>query len=189
MNVMLKEVLFMNLCLRLKSFSIRQPVWCCWYSFLLLVVDLLSSEMTTEQIDFLKGAIENKECEQSTWRLEPVSFARSERKCVTLHPRASDNSIEDTKNAMENVIALMCSDRLSCRFSIRRNWEVDFVSFLLGYTTFADEQSFNSPTMDHNKMCGDDRSITKKIGKAMTATLRHGPNGRMLQMKREQSLW
>ena len=164
---------FMNLCLRLKICSIRQPVSCCWYSFL-LVVDLLSSEMTTEQIDFLKGAIENKECEQSTWRLEPVSFARSERKCVTLHPRASDNNIGDTKYAIENVIALMCSDRLSCRFSMRRNWEVDFVRFLLGYTTFAEEQSFNSLTMDHNEMRGDDRSITKKIGKASTATLRHG---------------
>ena len=43
---------------------------------------------TNEQIDLLKNSIEHKECEQSTWRLEPVSFARSERKCVTLHPRA-----------------------------------------------------------------------------------------------------
>ena len=137
-------------------------------------MDLLSSEMTTEEIDFLKGSIENKECEQSTWRLEPVSFARSERKCVTLHPRASDNNIEDTKYAIENAIALMCSGRMSTRFSLRRNWEVDFVRFLLGYTTFAEEQSFNTLTMDHNKMCSDDRSITKKIGKAMTAVLRHG---------------
>ena len=32
--------------------------------------------------------------------------------------------------ATENVIALMCSDRLSSRFSMRRNWEVDFVLFL-----------------------------------------------------------
>ena len=155
----------MNLCLRLKIFSIRHPVSCCWYSFLLLVVDLLSSEMTTEQIDFLKGAIENKECEQSAWRLEPLSFARTERKCVTLHPRASDNNIEDTKYAIENVIALMCSGRLSCRFSVRGNWEVDFVRFLLGYTTCAEEHSFNSLTMDHNKMCSDDRSVTKKIEK------------------------
>ena len=130
--VFCRNVMFMNLCLRLKILSIRQPVSCCWYSFLLLVVDLLSSEMTTERIDFLKGSIESKECEQSTWRLEPVSFARSERKCVTLHPRASDNNIGDTKYAIENLIALMCSDRLSCRFNMRRNWEVDFVRFLLG---------------------------------------------------------
>ena len=119
----------MNLCLSLKIFSIRQPVSCCWYSFLLLVVNLLSSEMATEQIDFLKGSIEDKDCEQSTWRLDHRSFARSERKCVTLHLRASDNNIEDTKYAIENVIALMCSDRLSCRFSARRNWEVDFVRY------------------------------------------------------------
>ena len=129
---------------------------------------------TNEQIDFLKNSIEHKECEQSTWRLEPVSFARSERKCVTLHPRASDHNIEETKYAIENVIALMCSARMSTRFSLRRNWEVDFVRFLLGYTTFDEEQSFNTLTMDHNKMCSDDHSITRKIGKAMTAVLRHG---------------
>ena len=166
----------MNLRLRLKIFSFHHPVSCCWYSLLLLVVDLLSSEMTTGEIDFLKGSIENKECEQSTWRLEPVSFARSERKCVTLHPRASDNNIEDTKNAIENVIALMCSERMSTRFSLRRNWEVDFVRFL-GYTTFAEEQSFNTLSMDHNRMCSDDRFVTKKIGNAMTAVLRHGTKG------------
>ena len=53
----------MNLRLRLKIFSFRHPVSCCWNSLLLLIVDLLSSEMTTEEIDFLKGSIENKECE------------------------------------------------------------------------------------------------------------------------------
>ena len=142
---------------------------------ILLVVYLLSSEMTTnEQIDFLKGSIENKECEQSTWRLEQVTFARSERKCVTLHPRASDHSIEDTKYAIENAIAFMSSERMSTRFSLRRNWEVDSVRFLLGYTTFEEEQSFNTLTMDHNRMCSDERSMTKKVGKAMTAALRHG---------------
>ena len=136
---------------------------------------LLSSELTTnEQIDFLQGSIEHKECEQSTWRLEPVVFARSARKCVTLHPRESDHNIEDTKYAIENVLALMCSERMSTRFSLRRNWEVDFVRFLLGYTTFEEVQSFNTLTMDHYKMCSDERSITKKIGKAMTAVLRHG---------------
>ena len=113
---------------------------------------LLSSEMTTnEQIDFLQGSIEHNECEQSTWRLEQVVFARSERKCVTLHPRESDHNIEDTKYANENVLALMCSERMSTKFSLRRNWEVDFVRFLLGYTTFEEEQSFNTLTMDHYK--------------------------------------
>ena len=104
-----------------------------------------------------------------------MSFARSERKCVTLHPpRASDHKIEDTKYAIENAIALLCSERMSTRFSLRRNCEVDFVRFLLGYTTFDEEQSFNTLTMDHNKMCNDEHSITKKIGKAMTAVLRRG---------------
>ena len=118
-----------------------------------------------------------------------MTFARSERKCVTLHPRASDHSIEDTKYAIENVIAFMSSERMSTRFSLRRNWEVDFVRFLLGYTTFEEEQSFNTLTMDHNRMCSDERSMTKKIGKAMTAVLRQEQNGTTLQTRREQSLW
>ena len=138
MYVMLKEIFisFMNLCLRLKMFSFQHPTSCCWYSLLLLVVYLLSSEMTTREIDFLKNSIEHQECEDSTWRKEPVVFVRSVRKCVTLHLRDIDNSIEDTKYAIENCLALMCSDRLSTKFNLRRNWEVDFVRFLLGFTTF-----------------------------------------------------
>ena len=108
----------MNLCLRLKIFSSRHPTSCCWYSLLLLVVYLLSSEMATRVIDFLKNSIEHKECEQSTWRLEQVVFERSERKCVTLHLRESDHNIEDTKYAIENVLALMCSERMSTKFSL-----------------------------------------------------------------------
>ena len=78
---------------------------------------LLSSEMATRVIDFLKNSIEHRECEESTWRLEPVSFTRSERKCVTLHLRDSDTSIEETKYAIENCLALMCSERMSTKFS------------------------------------------------------------------------
>ena len=162
----------MNLCLRLKIVSFRHPTSCCWYSLLLLVVYLLSSEMATRVIDFLKNSIEHRECEESTWRLEPVSFTRSERKCVTLHLRDSDTSIEETKYAIENCLALMCSERMSSKFSLRRNWEVDFVRFLLGFTTFDEEQSFNTLTRDHYNMCNIE-SITKRIGKAMTAVLRH----------------
>ena len=51
--------LFMNLCLRLKIFSIRQRVCIVVGILLCLVMNLLSSKMATEQIDFLKGAIEN----------------------------------------------------------------------------------------------------------------------------------
>ena len=97
--------------------------------------------MATRVIDFLKNSLEHKECEESTWRLEPVVFERAERKCVTLHLRESDHSIEDTKYAIENCLALMCSERMSTKFSLRRNWEVDFVRFLLGFTTFDEEQS------------------------------------------------
>ena len=162
----------MNLCLRLKIVSFRHPTSCCWYALLLLVVYLLSSEMATRVIDFLKNSIEHRECEEATWRLEPVSFTRSERKCVTLHLRDSDTSIEETKYAIENCLALMCSERMSSKFSLRRNWEVDFVRFLLGFTTFDEEQSFNTLTRDHYNMCNIE-SITKRIGKAMTAVLRH----------------
>ena len=177
-HVMLKEIFisfyeFVPAAQKYSAFDIPHRV--VGILCILLVVYLLSSEMTTnEQIDFLKVSIENKECEQSTWRLEQVTFARCERKCVTLHPRASDHSIEDTKYAIENMIAFMSSERMSTRFSLRRNWEVDFVRFLLGYTTFEEEQAFHTLTMDHNRMCSDERSMTKKIGKAMTAVLRHG---------------
>ena len=135
---------------------------------------LLSSEMATREIDFLKNSIEHQECEDSTWRKEPVVFVRSVRKCVTLHLRDTDNSIEDTKYAIENCLALMCSDRLSTKFSLRRNWEVDFVRFLLGFTTSEEEQQFNTLTKDHYNMCSVNDSMTKRIGKAMTAVLRHG---------------
>ena len=155
-------------------FSFRHPTSCCWYPLLLLVVYLLSSGMATREIDFLKNSLEHQECEESTWRKEPVVFVRSVRKCVTLHLRDSDSSIEDTKYAIENCLALMCSDRLSTKFSLRRNWEVDFVRFLLGFTTFEEEQDFNTLTKDHYNMCSVEHSITKKIGKAMTAVLRHG---------------
>ena len=87
--------------------------------------------MATRVIDFLKNSIEHRECEESTWRLEPVSFTRSERKCVTLHLRDSDTSIEETKYAIENCLALMCSERMSSKFSLRRNWEVDLFVFFL----------------------------------------------------------
>ena len=120
--------------------------------------------MATREIDFLKNSLEHQECEESTWRKEPV----------TLHPRDFDPSIEDTKYAIENCLALMCSDRLSTKFSLPRNWEVDFVRFLLGFTTFEEEQDFNTLTKDHFNMCSVEHSITKKIGKAMTAVLRHG---------------
>ena len=135
---------------------------------------LLSSEMATREIDFLKNSIEHQECEDSTWRKEPVVFVRSVRKCVTLHLRDTDNSIEDTKYAIENCLALTCSDRLSTKFSLRRNWEVDFVRFLLGFTTSEEEQQFNTLTKDHYNMCSVNDSMTKRIGKAMTAVLRHG---------------
>ena len=103
----------MNLCLRLKIVSFRHPISCCWYSLLLLVVYLLSSEMATRVIDFLKNSIEHRECEESTWRLEPVSFTRSERSVllcifVTLTPALKRPSMP------LKIVLLLCVQK-GCR--------------------------------------------------------------------------
>ena len=106
-------------------------------------------------------------------RNEPFSFARSERRCATLHKRAGDDTVETTKFAVENVIALMVGERLSNSLSRRRHWEIDFVLFLLGFTTALEEGDFNKMTQDQNRLCTVDYSVTKLMGKAMTSILRH----------------
>ena len=99
-------------------------------------------------------------------------FARTERKITKLRLRDGDSNIDQTRNAIENALA-MCADRVACKFSLRRKWEVDLVRFLLGYTTSREEQEFNSMCRDHNRMRSDPTTVTKRIGKAMTAVLRH----------------
>ena len=79
---------------------------------LFLVVYFLSRKMTTEELDSLAKSIEHEEYKTSTWRNEPLSFASSERRCATLHKREGDDTLETTKFAVENVIALMVGERL-----------------------------------------------------------------------------
>ena len=71
MHVMLKEIFisfyeFVPAAQNYSAFGILHRV--VGILCILLVVYLLSSVATNEQIDFLKGSFENKECEQSTWR-------------------------------------------------------------------------------------------------------------------------
>ena len=89
--------------------------------------------MATKQIDFLNGAIVNSERDSATWRMENAVFARAQRMVTTLHKRECDNNISQTRCTIENVIAIMCADRVACKYSYRRNWEVDFVRFLLAF--------------------------------------------------------
>ncbi len=150
----------MKLCLRLNYRQFVRTRCVCGVFSCFLVVYFLSRKMATREPDFLAESITHEECRTSTWRLEPLSFARSERRCVTLHKRAMDDTLETTKFAIENVIALMVGDKLAHKFSFRR--EVDFVRFILGFTTALEERDFNKQT--------------KIMGKAFTGILRHNSN-------------
>ena len=71
MYVMLKEIFISSyeFVPAAQISSVRQFSRVFGVCSLLLVVYLLSSKMTTEQIDFLEGALKHKECEHSTWRM------------------------------------------------------------------------------------------------------------------------
>ena len=164
--------LFMNLCLRLNQQHSTHSHRDICVSDHILVVYFLSREMTTEHIDFLAKSIEHEEYKTATWRLETLSFARVERKCVTLHKRPQDRTVEETKFAIENMLSLMTGSKMSYN-SARVNWEIDLVRFLLGFTTQQEEVEFNKFVIDQNKLCNVEDSVTKLIGKGMTRILRH----------------
>ena len=82
-----------------------------------LVVYFLSRKMTTEDFDIIADAIEQEEYKNSTWHNDPPSVERSERLCVTLHKREADDTLETTKFALQNVIALMVGDSWRQLFS------------------------------------------------------------------------
>ena len=46
-------------------------------------------------------------------------------------------------HALENVIALIAGEKHGYRFGKFKQWEADFLRHLLGFTTFAEEKSFN----------------------------------------------
>ena len=124
--------------------------------------------------DFLAGAVENQEYERSTWHTDQRHFARSERRVITVYKRDMDDSHDVTLFALENVIALIVSREHSFRFGVYKQWEADFLRHLLGHTTFEEEHSYNEVCNRNISLCSDHSSIECRIGKKLTALLRHG---------------
>ena len=124
--------------------------------------------------DFLAGAVENQEYERSTWHTDQRHFARSERRVITVYKRDMDDSHDVTLFALENVIALIVSREHSFRFGVYKQWEADFLRHLLGHTTFEEEHSYNEACNRNISLCSDHSSIECRIGKKLTALLRHG---------------
>ena len=123
--------------------------------------------------DFLAGAVETQEYERSTWHTDQRHFARSERRVITVYKRDMDDSHDVTLFALENVIAIIVSREHSFRFSVYKQWEADFLRHLLGHTTFEEEHSYNEACNRNISLCSDHSSIECRIGKKLTALLRH----------------
>ena len=122
--------------------------------------------------DFLAGAVENQEYERSTWHTDQRHFARSERRVITVYKRDMDDSHDVTLFALENVIAIIVSREHSFRFGVYKQWEADFLRHL-GHTTFEEEHSYNEACNRNISLCSDHSSIECRIGKKLTALLRH----------------
>ena len=132
--------------------------------------------MTTMDIsnyDFLAGAVENQEYEHSSWHNDQRTFARTERRCIEVYQRAKDDSHEVTMHALENVISMIVFSEHSYRFGVYKQWEADFLRHLLGYTTFEEERDLNESCNRNLRLCEDHYSVECRIGKKMTALLRH----------------
>ena len=123
--------------------------------------------------DFLAGAVENQEYERSPWRTDQRSFARSERRVITVYKRDMDDSHDVTLFALENVIAMIVSSEHYFRFGEYKQWEADCLRRLLGHTTFEEEHEFNESCNRNIRLCDDHSSIECRIGKKLTALLRH----------------
>ena len=59
------------------------------------------------------------------------------------------------------------------RFGEYKQWEADFLRHLLGHTTFEEEREFNESCNRNIRLCDDHSSIECRIGKKLTALLRH----------------
>ena len=93
---------------------------------------------------------------------------------ITVYKRDMDDSHDVTLFALENVIALIVSREHSFRFGVYKQWEADFLRHLLGHTTFEEEHSYNEACNRNISLCSDHSSIECRIGKKLTALLRHG---------------
>ena len=123
--------------------------------------------------DFLAGAVENQEYERLSWHNDQRTFARTERRCIKVYKRDMDDSHDVTLHALENVISMIVSSEHSYRFGEYKQWEADFLRHLLGYTTFEEERDFNERCNRNLRLCVDHNSVECRIGKKMTALLRH----------------
>ena len=123
--------------------------------------------------DFLAGAVENQEYKQSSWYQDQRTFARTERRCIKVYQRAIDRSRKVTLHALENVMSMMVFSEHSFRCGVYKQWEADFLRHLPGYTTFEEERDFNDGCNLNFCLCDDHSSVERRIGKKLTALLRH----------------
>ena len=77
-------------------------------------------------------------------------------------------------HALENVIALIAGEKHGYRFGKFKQWEADFLRHLLGFTTFAEEKSFNQISQEQHYLCTAAGSLTLRVGKKFASLLRHG---------------
>ena len=84
-----------------------------------------------------------------------------------------DDSHDVTLFALENVISMMIFSGHFYRFGEYKQWEADFLRHLLGHTTFEEEREFNESCNRNIRLCDDHSSIECRIGKKLTALLRH----------------
>ena len=162
----------MNLCLRLNQLVLVVSVRgvCSLQSF---VVYSLPRKMATSDYDFLAGSVREQEYKKSSWFQDQRTVARTERRCIKVYQRQCDKSHTDTLHALENVIALIVGDGHSYRFGKYKQWEADFLRHLLGHTTFEEEHDFNEGCQMNYRLCDDYNSVEMRIGKKLTALLRH----------------
>ena len=71
------------------------------------------------------------------------------------------------------MISMIVFSEHSYRFGEYKQWEADFLRHLLGYTTFKEERDFNECCNRNLRLCDDHNSVECRIGKKMTALLRH----------------
>ena len=75
--------------------------------------------MATSSLDVVACAHAAEEYKNSTWRNEPLSFARSQHYCVRVIQRQCDQFQEETMRALKNVLAFLSSwiqEKLGSRF-------------------------------------------------------------------------
>ena len=87
--------------------------------------------------------------------------------------QANGRSHEDTLHALENVVSLIVLSEHSYRFGVHKQREADFLRHLLGYIAFEEERDFNDGCTLNFRLCDDHNSVEMRIGKKLTALLRH----------------